>query len=99
MLAVAVKVVAVPDRPRRGLGLQQCVDYFDGVDDARVCGGCLVSIALGFVGAVVGLLVARGLGLPELFALRVGESTFPVVWSILGSALFVAVIGLLTRSP
>jgi uncharacterized membrane protein YeaQ/YmgE (transglycosylase-associated protein family) len=62
-------------------------------------GGCLVSIALGFVGAVVGLWLARGLGLPELFALRVGESTFPVVWSILGSALFVAFIGLLTRRP
>ena len=62
-------------------------------------GGCLVSVALGFVGAVVGLWVARGLGLPELFALRVGGSTFPVVWSILGAALFVAVIGLLTRRP
>lgn len=62
-------------------------------------GGCLVSIALGFVGAAVGLWPARGLGLPELFALRVGGSTFPVVWSILGSALFVAFIGLLTRGP
>lgn len=62
-------------------------------------GGCLVSIALGFVGAVVGVWVARGLGLPELFALRIGGSSFPVVWSVLGSALFVAVIGLLTRRP
>jgi uncharacterized membrane protein YeaQ/YmgE (transglycosylase-associated protein family) len=62
-------------------------------------GGCLVSIALGFVGAVVGLWVSRALGLHELFALRVGGSTFPVVWSILGSALFVAFIGLLTRRP
>lgn len=62
-------------------------------------GGCLVSVALGFVGAAVGLWVARGLGLPELFALRVGGSTFPVVWAILGSALFVAFIGLLSRRP
>jgi len=62
-------------------------------------GGCLVSVALGFVGAAVGLWVARGLGLPELFTLRVGESAFPVVWSILGSALFVAFIGLLSRRP
>ena len=61
-------------------------------------GGCLVSIALGFVGAIVGLWLARVLGLPELFAFRVGESAFPVVWSILGSALFVAVIGLISRS-
>jgi len=62
-------------------------------------GGCLVTIALGFIGAVIGLWVARGLGLPELFALRVGDTNFPIVWSILGSALFVAVIGLLTRVP
>jgi len=62
-------------------------------------GGCLVSVALGFVGAAVGLWVARGLGLPELFALGVGGSTFPVVWAILGSALFVAFIGLLSRRP
>ena len=62
-------------------------------------GGCLVSVALGFVGAAVGLWVARGLGLPELFALSVGGSTFPVVWAILGSALFVAFIGLLSRRP
>src|SRR5215207_11448494 len=38
VLAVAVEVVAVPDRPRRGLGLEQRVYYFDGVDDARVSG-------------------------------------------------------------
>jgi uncharacterized membrane protein YeaQ/YmgE (transglycosylase-associated protein family) len=62
-------------------------------------GGCLVSVALGFVGAAVGLWVARGLRLPELFALSVGGSTFPVVWAILGSALFVAFIGLLSRRP
>ncbi len=62
-------------------------------------GGCLVSVALGFVGAAIGLWLARGLGLPELFALRVGGSTFPVVWAILGSALFVAFIGLLSRRP
>jgi len=43
--------------------------------------------------------VARGLGLPELFALRVGGSTFPIAWSILGSALFLAFIGLLSRRP
>lgn len=60
-------------------------------------GGCLVSIALGFVGAVVGVWLARALQLPELFPLRVGSTNFPIVWSIIGSALFVAVIALLTR--
>ena len=60
-------------------------------------GGCLVSIALGFVGAVLGVWLARSLALPELFAVRIGTTNFPIVWSIIGSALFVAVIALLTR--
>jgi uncharacterized membrane protein YeaQ/YmgE (transglycosylase-associated protein family) len=60
-------------------------------------GGCLVSIALGFVGAVLGMWLARQLGLPELFAVRIGTTNFPIVWSIIGSALFVALIALLTR--
>ncbi len=60
-------------------------------------GGCLVSIALGFVGALLGLWLARAMHLPELFSVRIGTTTFPIVWSIIGSALFVAVIALLTR--
>ena len=60
-------------------------------------GGCLVSIALGFVGAVLGMWIARTMGLPELFAVRIGTTNFPIVWSIIGSAVFVAVIALLTR--
>jgi uncharacterized membrane protein YeaQ/YmgE (transglycosylase-associated protein family) len=60
-------------------------------------GGCLVSIALGFIGALLGMWLARQLGLPELLMLPVGGKSFPVVWSIIGSALFVAVISLLAR--
>ena len=61
-------------------------------------GGCLVSIALGFIGALIGMWLARQMQMPELWALRIGGQTFPVVWSIIGSALFVAVIGLVTRA-
>lgn len=60
-------------------------------------GGCLVSIALGFVGALLGMWLARQLGLPEIFAIQIGTTSFPIVWSIIGSALFVAIIALLTR--
>ena len=60
-------------------------------------GGCLVSIALGFIGAVLGVWLARVLHLPELFSVQIGTTSFPIVWSIVGSALFVAVISLLTR--
>jgi uncharacterized membrane protein YeaQ/YmgE (transglycosylase-associated protein family) len=60
-------------------------------------GGCLVSIALGFVGAVLGVWLARALQLPELFPVQIGATNFPIVWSIIGSALFVAVLTLITR--
>ena len=61
-------------------------------------GGCLVAIALGFIGALLGMWLARVLSLPELFVLELGEVQFPIVWSIIGSALFVAVISLFTRA-
>ena len=60
-------------------------------------GGCLVSIALGFIGALFGVWLARVLHLPELFSVQIGTTSFPIIWSIVGSALFVAVITLLTR--
>jgi hypothetical protein len=42
--------------------------------------------------------LARLLGLPELFAIQIGTTSFPIIWSIIGGALFVAVISLITRS-
>ena len=60
-------------------------------------GGCVASILVGFVGAVIGTWLAGLLGLPEVFAASVGGRSFPIVWSVLGSALFVALLSLLTR--
>lgn len=59
-------------------------------------GGCLAAIALGFVGAVIGLWLARSLGLPELLMIDIGGTRFPIIWSIIGATLFIAVIGLLS---
>ena len=61
-------------------------------------GGLLVTIGVGFVGAVLGVWLAGVLGLPELFALRVGGRAFPIIWSILGSALFVALVATMRSS-
>jgi len=60
-------------------------------------GGCLVSIALGFVGALLGSWLARAAGLPDFLTIQVGGQPFPIVWSIIGAALFSAVLSLLTR--
>jgi len=61
-------------------------------------GGCLVSIALGFIGALVGMWLARLLGLPELFTISINGAKFPIIWSIIGSAVFVAIISVITRA-
>lgn len=60
-------------------------------------GGCLVSIVVGFIGALLGSWMSSQLGLPELFNVNVGGNTFPIIWSIIGSVVFVAVVGLLTK--
>jgi len=62
-------------------------------------GGCLGSTAVGFVGALLGSWIARSLGWSEILAVNIGGNSFPIVWSIVGAALFVAVLGLLTRRP
>jgi uncharacterized membrane protein YeaQ/YmgE (transglycosylase-associated protein family) len=62
-------------------------------------GGCLVSMAVGFIGAVIGIWLARALVLPAFFAVDIGGTTFPVIWSILGGALFVAVVNLVAVRP
>ncbi|HTG16678.1 MAG TPA: GlsB/YeaQ/YmgE family stress response membrane protein [Blastocatellia bacterium] len=60
-------------------------------------GSFLVSIVLGFVGALLGIWIAGALGMSELFAISVGGRPFPLVWSIVGSALFVVLLSLLRR--
>ncbi len=60
-------------------------------------GGLIVAMVLGFIGAMLGTWIARNMQLPELFALQINGVTFPIVWSIIGATLFVAVIGMLTQ--
>jgi uncharacterized membrane protein YeaQ/YmgE (transglycosylase-associated protein family) len=59
-------------------------------------GGCIISIVVGFIGALVGEWIARQAALPDFFVLDIGGTNFPVVWSIIGSALFVGILGLLS---
>lgn len=59
--------------------------------------GCLASIGLGFIGALLGRIVADKFDLPSLFDVNVGGSPFPIVWAILFSALFVAIVSFIGR--
>jgi len=60
-------------------------------------GGLIVSIVLGFIGALLGPWVARLLKLPEPFTVTIDGHPFPILWSIIGAALFVALIHLFSR--
>jgi len=61
-------------------------------------GGCFMSIVVGFIGALLGLWLARQLGMPEPFLLTIGGESFPLLWAIIGSALFSGVLGALSRA-
>lgn len=60
-------------------------------------GGCLGSVAVGFIGALLGTWIARTLGFSEILTINVNGGSFPIIWSIIGAALFVAFLGLITR--
>lgn len=60
-------------------------------------GGCFVSIIVGFIGAWLGPLIARELDLPMFYTMNIQGREFPIVWSIIGSAVFALVIGMLTK--
>ena len=58
-------------------------------------GGCFLAAVVGFIGALIGVWLARNLGLPELLTVNVGGTAFPIIWSIVGSAILVATLRLL----
>jgi uncharacterized membrane protein YeaQ/YmgE (transglycosylase-associated protein family) len=60
-------------------------------------GGFVVSIFLGFLGAFLGTWIARLFHLPELLVVTVGGHPFPILWTIIGSILLVALAHALVR--
>jgi uncharacterized membrane protein YeaQ/YmgE (transglycosylase-associated protein family) len=59
-------------------------------------GGFLVSIAVGFVGALLGTFLANLFHLPEMMVITIDRHPFPILWSIVGASVFVALIHLLS---
>lgn len=60
-------------------------------------GGCFVSIIVGFIGAWLGPWIANEFDFPMFYTISIQGREFPVVWSIIGSAIFSLVIGLITK--
>lgn len=60
-------------------------------------GGCLVSIIVGFIGAYIGLWIAGKFGLPEFFSINVEGKPFPVIWAVIGSAIFTLIVALIRK--
>lgn len=61
-------------------------------------GGCLVSIVVGFIGAYIGLWIADKMGLPDFFTVNIDGKPFPIIWAIIGSAIFTFIVALLRRA-
>jgi len=61
-------------------------------------GGCLVSIVVGFIGAYIGSWLAGKFGLPGIFEISIEGKPFPVVWAVIGSAIFTLIVALLRRA-
>lgn len=62
-------------------------------------GGMVITTVVGFIGALLGTWMARAIGLPELLMVNIGGQPFPIVWAIIGSAVFTAIVALFTRRP
>lgn len=60
-------------------------------------GGCFVSMIVGFIGAYIGIWIAGYFGLPEIFVIVIQGKHFPIVWAVIGSALFTLIMALLRR--
>jgi uncharacterized membrane protein YeaQ/YmgE (transglycosylase-associated protein family) len=60
-------------------------------------GGFILSIVLGFVGAFVGTWMARMLHLPRFWVVAIEGHSFPIVWSIIGGFVLVALAHALSR--
>ena len=72
-----------------------------GAIGARLAGrkglGCFASIALGFIGALIGTFIARQFDLPMFPWIKFGDHPFPIVWAIIGAALFIAFLNIFSR--
>lgn len=59
-------------------------------------GGCIISIVVGFIGAMIGTWLARELQLPDPITITIRGTTYNLLWTIIGAVIFTAVLSLIT---
>jgi uncharacterized membrane protein YeaQ/YmgE (transglycosylase-associated protein family) len=60
-------------------------------------GGWIVNWGVGFIGALAGVAVSRSLDAPIIYDIKYRMVDFPIIYSIIGSALSLAAIGFLVK--
>ena len=60
-------------------------------------GGCFSSILVGFIGAWLGKWMMNEFDLPVIFSITLFGNSYPVVWSIIGSAVFAFGLGVISK--
>lgn len=59
-------------------------------------GGCILSIAVGFIGALLGTWLARQLDFPQIISFEIRGITYPIIWSLLGAVLFTILLSFIS---
>ena len=57
--------------------------------------GCLMSAIVGFIGAIIGKWIAVELEFAQIWKVHIDGQPFPIIWSIIGSALLTALLGMI----
>jgi uncharacterized membrane protein YeaQ/YmgE (transglycosylase-associated protein family) len=58
-------------------------------------GGLIINIIIGFVGALVGVVVSRSLNAPVIYDVVVNRRNFPVAYSVVGAVILLAGFGII----
>ena len=59
-------------------------------------GGCIISMVVGFIGAIIGTWLARELQLPDPFVIVIRGTSYNILWTIIGAVIFTAALSLIT---
>lgn len=59
-------------------------------------GGCIISIFVGFIGAMIGSWLSREMQLPDPFVLHIRGTSYNILWTIIGAVIFTTILSLIS---